>query len=176
MWNCFWKIVCFAVDAFWTWTVNHLKYTFLFFSHEKSYISFKLKVWRLRATNYERETKSVYFCSFMLMDAKNLQNLLVVVLVKVWVHWAFVSVSLQRCGLTKWFVTELALERSFPGVRSLVTTQAGLFVKSFITNETEMSFLFCMLFLMKDNGISIGESKKKIIRKMLQIWCNSQMI
>ena len=79
--------------------------------------------------------------------------------------------SLDRSGLTESFFAKLALKRSFPSMRSLVTAKARLLIKSFVTNRAEMSFLFRVLFSMKNDGISVGEPAKSlhfVILKCLQ--------
>ena len=78
----------------------------------------------------------------------------------VFMFWmTFCFVTFNRGRLTERFFAIFALKGSFTGMRSLMAAEARLFIKTFVANRTEMSFLFCVLFSMKNDRISVCEPK-----------------
>ena len=71
----------------------------------------------------------------------------------------FCLVTFNRGRLTERFFAIFALKGPFTSMRSLMAAEARLFVKTFVANRTEMSFLFCVLFSMKNDRISVCEPK-----------------
>ena len=67
--------------------------------------------------------------------------------------------TFNRGRLAERFFAIFALKGSFTGMRSLMAAEARLFIKTLVTNRTEMSFLFCVLFSMKNDRISVCEPK-----------------
>ena len=68
-----------------------------------------------------------------------------------------------ECGrLRKAFITDFASVWPFPCMRPHMASQTGGLVKAFKANGAKVSFLLVVLFLMKNDGITIGKSEKNL--------------
>ena len=65
--------------------------------------------------------------------------------------------------LRKAFITDFASVWPFPCMRPHMASQTGGLVKAFKANGAKVSFLLVVLFLMKNDGITIGKSENNNI-------------
>ena len=69
-----------------------------------------------------------------------------------------------ECGrLRKAFITDFASVWPFPCMRPHMASQTGGLVKAFKANGAKVSFLLVVLFLMKNDRITIGKSENNNI-------------